>query len=193
MPVEGLRASLLIPLFILALGVTPATVRAQDDLGSCPPVPHSGCHDEEPAFEQSGIASWYGPGFHGRRTASGVRFDQNAMTAAHKHLRMGITVTVVNEETGRMIEVLINDRGPYIDGRIIDLSRRAAEELGIEEQGIAKVRIAATDRQLGLTPPDAPPDVPPPESTPEVAPEVPTASANTESTHVEVAENPPEP
>lgn len=183
MPPECLRATLLTSLFVLTLGAASTTVRAQEDRGSCPPVPHSGCRDEEPAFEQSGIASWYGSGFHGRRTASGVRFDQNAMTAAHKHLRLGITVTVVNVETGRMIEVLINDRGPYIDGRIIDLSRRAAEELGIEEQGIAKVRIAATDRQLGLTPPGNTPG-----NTPEFKPE-----SIPESKDVEVAESPPEP
>jgi len=93
------------------------------------------------SFEQTGKASWYGPGFHGRKTASGVRFDQHAMTAAHRTLPLGTQVKVTNLETGRTILVKINDRGPYIDGRIIDLSKRAASELGMEEAGIAPVKV----------------------------------------------------
>lgn len=83
------------------------------------------------AKSSCGIASWYGPGFHGRTTASGQRFNQNAMTAAHKQIRFGTKVRVTNRKTGRSIVVKINDRGPFIKGRIIDLSKQAAKSLKI--------------------------------------------------------------
>jgi peptidoglycan lytic transglycosylase len=101
-------------------------------------------------FRQTGVASWYGPGFHGKRTASGERFDQNDLTAAHRQLPLGTEVTVTNLENGRSITVAINDRGPYVGGRVIDLSKAAAQRLGIVEDGLAKVRIEATPRQLAL-------------------------------------------
>jgi rare lipoprotein A len=104
----------------------------------------------EPAFRQTGVASWYGPGFHGRRTASGERFDQNDLTAAHRKLPLGSEVKVTNLENGRAITVEINDRGPYIKGRVIDLSKAAARRLGIVEDGVAKVRIEATPQQLAM-------------------------------------------
>src|SRR5688500_11069556 len=81
------------------------------------------------AFRQVGVASWYGPGFHGKRTASGERFDQNDLTAAHRKLPLGSEVKVTNLENGRSIIVAINDRGPYIKGRVIDLSKAAARRL----------------------------------------------------------------
>jgi len=99
-------------------------------------------------YIEQGIASWYGPGFHGRKTASGEVFDQNDMTAAHRKLPLGSEVTVTNVETGKSIEVEINDRGPYVGNRKIDLSREAARKLGILEDGTAKVRIEATEEQL---------------------------------------------
>lgn len=102
------------------------------------------------SFRQVGMASWYGPGFHGRRTASGERFDQNRLTAAHRKLPLGSEVKVTNLENGRSITVEINDRGPYIDGRVIDLSKAAAGKLGIIEEGIARVRIEASPQQLAL-------------------------------------------
>ena len=80
---------------------------------------------------QSGMASWYGPGFHGRKTASGERFDQMAMTAAHRTLPFGTRVRVVDPKTGRSIVVRINDRGPFAHGRIIDLSKGSALALGM--------------------------------------------------------------
>lgn len=104
--------------------------------------------DDEPAFEQTGRASWYGPGFHGKKTASGERFDQNDLTAAHRTLPLGSEVTVKNPENGREVEVEINDRGPYVKGRVIDLSSKAADHLGIKDDGTAKVRIEATEEQL---------------------------------------------
>ena len=87
-----------------------------------------------------GMASWYGPGFHGRRTASGERFNTGALTAAHRTLPFGTHVRVVNVETGRSIVVRINDRGPFVRGRVIDLSQAAARAIGVT--GVARVRLA---------------------------------------------------
>lgn len=94
-------------------------------------------------FTQSGIASWYGPGFQGRKTASGERFNTHDMTAAHKTLPFGSIVKVTNQENGKSVVVKINDRGPYIKGRIIDLSHAAKEELGMG--GLADVIIEVID------------------------------------------------
>ena len=88
---------------------------------------------------QCGTASWYGPGFNGKKAASGERFNQNAMTAAHKTLPFGTRLKVTNQRTGKSVTVKINDRGPYHGGRIIDLSRAAASELGIVGTGTGKV------------------------------------------------------
>jgi hypothetical protein len=86
-----------------------------------------------------GIASWYGPGFHGRPTASGEIFDQNAMTAAHKTLPFGTRLLVKDSVSGRSVVVVINDRGPFVGNRILDLSARAAEQLGMAARGISRV------------------------------------------------------
>lgn len=88
-----------------------------------------------------GQASWYGPGFHGRKTASGDVFDQNKFTAAHRTFPLGSRARVTHLESGRTVEVEINDRGPYAGGRIIDLSQAAARALGIIENGTARVRV----------------------------------------------------
>ena len=90
---------------------------------------------------QEGIASWYGPGFHGQRTSSGEIYNEQDTTAAHRTLPFDTIVRVVNTENGESVEVRINDRGPYTDNRIIDLSRGAAEELDMMESGIAHVRL----------------------------------------------------
>ncbi|WP_407664048.1 septal ring lytic transglycosylase RlpA family protein [Microvirga alba] len=89
---------------------------------------------------QSGEASWYGPGFHGRRTASGERFNTNDMTAAHRTLPFGTRVLVVNKQTGRSVVVRINDRGPFVRGRVIDLSRASAQAIGMS--GTAAVDVS---------------------------------------------------
>jgi rare lipoprotein A len=96
-----------------------------------------------PAFaeQSSGAASWYGPGFQGRQTANGETFDQNALTAAHKTLPFGTQVRVTYEGTGESVVVRINDRGPYAHGRVIDLSREAAEEIGLLGAGVGQVRL----------------------------------------------------
>ncbi|MEW5856844.1 MAG: septal ring lytic transglycosylase RlpA family protein [Cyanobacteriota bacterium] len=88
-----------------------------------------------------GIASWYGPGFHGRRSASGERYNQNALTAAHRSLPFGTNVLVTNLNNGRSVVVRINDRGPFIRGRVIDLSAAAARVLGVMQSGIAPVQV----------------------------------------------------
>jgi rare lipoprotein A len=92
-------------------------------------------------YDETGIASWYGEQFHGKYTANGEIFDLNQMTAAHRTLPMPTVVRVTNLGNGRSIEVRVNDRGPYARGRIIDMSRRAAQLLGFEGQGTAKVRV----------------------------------------------------
>jgi rare lipoprotein A len=90
---------------------------------------------------QAGMASWYGPGFHGRKTASGERFNTNDLTAAHRFLPFGTRVRVVNAATGRSVVVRINDRGPFHGGRVIDLSRASANAIGMG--GTARVQISA--------------------------------------------------
>ena len=96
---------------------------------------------EETKPIQTGAASWYGPGFHGMRTANGETFNTNALTAAHKTLPFGTQVRVKNERTGKSVVVRINDRGPYAHGRVIDLSKAAAEAVGIS--GVGQVTLAA--------------------------------------------------
>ena len=97
--------------------------------------------DTSKGYEAEGVASWYGPGFHGKRTSSGETYDQNAMTAAHTVLPLPTYVEVTNLDNGRFVIVRINDRGPFSGGRIIDLSYAAAKHLGFINQGTAKVRV----------------------------------------------------
>jgi rare lipoprotein A len=96
-----------------------------------------------PAFEQIGTASWYGPRFHGKKTANGEAFNQNKLTAAHRNLPLGTRVEVTNVTNGKSVEVKITDRGPYVNGRVIDLSRAAAIQLGMKDAGLARVQIVA--------------------------------------------------
>lgn len=94
-------------------------------------------------FVQQGVASWYGPDFHGKRTSNGEIYNMYAMTAAHKTLPLGVYVKVHNEANGREAVVRVNDRGPFVKGRIIDLSYAAAKKLGVVGPGTAPVRIEA--------------------------------------------------
>lgn len=96
-------------------------------------------------WQQEGEASWYGPGFHGKRTASGEIYDMEAMTAAHPDLAFGSVIRVVNLDNGRETRVRVNDRGPFARSRIVDLSRAAARELGMLGSGTAYVRIEVLD------------------------------------------------
>jgi rare lipoprotein A len=98
---------------------------------------------KQPVFEQKGKASWYGPGFHGKETASGETYNQNELTAAHRTLPLGTEVEVTNLKSGKSVKVEINDRGPYVGNRVIDLSRAAAKEIGMKEKGLATVKIEA--------------------------------------------------
>lgn len=99
-------------------------------------------------FVQVGIASWYGPGFHGSKTASGEIYNMFKLTAAHKTLPLGTYVKVINLENGKSVIVKINDRGPFVKGRIIDLSYAAAKRLGMLKKGTAKVKIIALGRRV---------------------------------------------
>lgn len=108
----------------------------------------------QPAVEVSlvssthtGMASWYGPGFHGRRSASGEVFNQHALTAAHRTLPFGTRVRVTNVHTGQQVVVRINDRGPFGHGRIIDLSAGAAGEIGLRRMGVGRVRLEVLSGQ----------------------------------------------
>lgn len=94
---------------------------------------------------QSGIASWYGPNFHGKATANGETYNMNDLTAAHRTLPFNTVVKVDNVDNGRSVVVRINDRGPYVGNRVIDLSRRAAREIDMENTGTATVRIYLVD------------------------------------------------
>ncbi len=100
-------------------------------------------------YRESGIASWYGPDFHGRQTSSGERYDMHAETAAHKTLPMGTMLLVKNRENGKKTVVRVNDRGPFVKNRIIDLSYESAKKLGILDRGTARVEIIALGETEG--------------------------------------------
>lgn len=96
----------------------------------------------------TGVASWYGPGFSGKKTATGEIFDETKMTAAHKTLPLGTKAKVTNVKNGKSVEVEINDRGPYAEGRIIDLSQAAAAAIGIVDRGLATVRVESVNETV---------------------------------------------
>ncbi len=102
---------------------------------------------EDYAYDETGIASWYGPGFHARSTANGETFDQDALTAAHNTLQMPAIVRVTNLENGRQIVLRVNDRGPFANGRILDVSRRSAQLLGFDRNGTARVRVQVLETE----------------------------------------------
>ncbi|HYJ32701.1 MAG TPA: septal ring lytic transglycosylase RlpA family protein [Candidatus Binatia bacterium] len=123
--------------FALLLGITPGCA------GSLPapgvgPAPSS---EERLAFEEEGYASYYGREHHGQRTASGERFDAGRLTAAHRTLPFGTRVRVTNLDNGRRVVVTVTDRGPFRRHRVIDVSRRAAKDLGFLREGTARVRL----------------------------------------------------
>lgn len=98
-------------------------------------------------FYQKGEASWYGPGFNGKKTASGETFNMGAYTAAHKKLAFGTKVRVTNLNNNKSVVVRINDRGPYKKGRVIDLSKKAAEKIGLVQSGVVPVKIEILKNQ----------------------------------------------
>ncbi|NVJ99082.1 MAG: septal ring lytic transglycosylase RlpA family protein [Alphaproteobacteria bacterium] len=101
--------------------------------------------EEQPQYDEVGYASWYGKDFHGKKTANGEIYNMNSLTAAHKTLPLPTFVKVTNLENGRTIILRVNDRGPFVKGRIIDISRRGAQLLGFDKQGVTKVRVQAVD------------------------------------------------
>ncbi len=143
----------------LALLAAPAPEEAEAPVAEVPTAPEAAADEAEdddeaeeapqaqrlstPRWQEAGVASWYGPRFHGRLTASGERFNTHEMTAAHKSLPFGTRLLVRSERTGKEVVVRINDRGPFIKGRIIDLSQAAAKAIGMD--GIAKVTIHRLD------------------------------------------------
>jgi rare lipoprotein A len=120
----------------LAAGVAVAALLAAPATGQGPDF-----SDTLPDWMQLGRVSWYGPGFHGRRTANGEIFDTHDLTMAHRSLPLGTTVRVTNLENGRSVVVRVNDRGPYVRGRVADLSHAAAQRLGFVDDGVVKARI----------------------------------------------------
>ena len=99
-----------------------------------------------PTGRHVGVASWYGPGFYGRQTASGAVYTGAGLTAAHRSLPFGTRVRVTNLENGRRVVVVVDDRGPYARGRVIDLSPAAARRLGMLHDGLARVRVEVVGR-----------------------------------------------
>lgn len=111
---------------------------------------------DDRAYDERGIASWYGPGFHALSTANGERYNQGDVTAAHKTLPLPSWVEVENLDNGRKLVVRVNDRGPFVAGRIIDLSRRSAQLLGVDKAGLARVRVRRVYPDKVAIPPPAP-------------------------------------
>jgi len=104
-------------------------------------------------YDKTGIASWYGKDFHGKRTANGERYDMHALSAAHKTLPLPTLVRVTNLDNGRAVIVRVNDRGPFVKERLIDLSYAAAKELGYADKGTARVRVQTLDEAPANTTP----------------------------------------
>ncbi len=129
----GLAKAISCAVFLSGMGLVASGTEALAEPGSAASY-------TEATIIQSGKASWDGPGFHGRRTANGERFNTNDMTAAHKTLPFGTKVKVTNTKTGQSVVVRINDRGPYAHGRMIDLSKASARSIGID--GLAQVTLA---------------------------------------------------
>ncbi|MEL4898396.1 septal ring lytic transglycosylase RlpA family protein [Crocosphaera sp. Alani8] len=141
-----------------AVDALQATNRIRRMMGDAPPLTaivnpyqtpsnESGLATVRPVTSRrKGMASWYGPGFHGRLTANGERYNQNGLTAAHKSLPFGTQVRVTNLRNGRSVIVRINDRGPYIHGRVIDLSKGAANVIGLVNSGVAPVQLEILGR-----------------------------------------------
>lgn len=108
-------------------------------LSACASAPNT----QSGSYSETGLASWYGKPYHGRPTASGERFNRHDLTAAHRTLPFGTTVEVKHLGNGKSVKVTINDRGPFVKGRIIDLSEAAAKRLNMINEGVARVRVTA--------------------------------------------------
>jgi rare lipoprotein A len=139
--------------FALGLGacstVEPVTEAPVQPAALPPPPP---VEAPRVVFNEIGTASWYGRSHHGRKTASGEPYNMNAMTAAHRTLPFNTRARVTNLDTGKTVDVTITDRGPYRLGRIIDLSSRAAQELGMHTDGVAPVRVEVYEGSMAAAP-----------------------------------------
>lgn len=118
---------------VFALAAAPLQAQESTKRAECQPVR---------TLAHKAHASWYGPGFHGRTTANGETFNMNAMTAAHKTLKLGTRLLVENIDNGTSAVLRVNDRGPYIAGRALDVSKKAADVLGFRDEGIARVKMS---------------------------------------------------
>ena len=132
-----------------AFDVLPASAAGNNDKSLADAEPISADGPDASSFHEAGRASWYGSDFHGRRTASGERYDMHALTAAHRTLPLGSYVRVSIPATSRWVVVKINDRGPFARGRVIDLSYAAARMLGLQRAGTARVQIEGLTHQEG--------------------------------------------
>ncbi|HXE08167.1 MAG TPA: septal ring lytic transglycosylase RlpA family protein [Acidobacteriaceae bacterium] len=147
-------APVMMPRQQTAANVPPARPNTNPNVspGTAPGLPNEGEPLQpagEPISSETGIASWYGPGFIGRKAADGTLYDPNAMTAAHRTLPLGTIVRVTNLTNQEQVLVRINDHGPFVEGRILDLSPAAAKAIDMYRAGIAKVRIEAWPPPLG--------------------------------------------
>lgn len=146
-PAEPAEAGVVAPAAAAAAVAGDAEIRSDtSEPAHAPPADDAAAREIEREVDR-GIASWYGPGLHGRRTANGERFDQHALTAAHRSLPFGTVVRVRSLVNGKTVDVRINDRGPFLKRRIIDLSRGAAAALGLLEsrRGVKPVAISILD------------------------------------------------
>ena len=130
---------------VLATGETPAS---DSVLARKPAAPNANGHITQPGIKYSvvGLASWYGEDFHGRPTANGETFNMNSLSAAHPSLPLPCKVRVTNLLNHRSIIVRVNDRGPYVDGRVIDVSAKTARLLGFYDDGLSKVKVEYVGR-----------------------------------------------
>lgn len=141
LPALGLRAFRFPALRLPTLLLLAFLVLQGCSLAGGPPPADPSPGDAPAAWTQTGIASWYGEPFHGRTTASGEMYDMNKLTCAHKTLPFGTRLRVQNLDNGRAVTLRVTDRGPFVEGRIVDVSRKAAQELGMIGPGTARVRI----------------------------------------------------
>lgn len=139
---RDIRNSRILPVLVLISAVSFAGCRSEQSSDQAEQHPKSNdSAGVKPTHKEVGEASWYGPGFQGRETANGETFDQKAMTAAHPTLPMGTKAMVTNLDNGKKVKVTINDRGPDVEGRAIDLSGGAANKLDMKKDGTAQVKI----------------------------------------------------
>ena len=160
------RAALLVALALAATGCATGRSRVRESLPEAPAVvtpapiparPPAPAAPPAPTIVQTGTASWYGRAHHGRKTASGEPYDMSDMTAAHRSLPIGTRVRVTNVANGRSVVVRVNDRGPFVDGRIIDVSHAAARALEALGAGLFRARIEVLEDTAAEPPAAEPP------------------------------------